>query len=462
MSVKPRKKTKLYLIGGIVIVLAAVGLWYYQKANAKKAEDQPLLVKVDMGSIENTIAAAGTLKPLNYVDVGAQVSGQIKKLHVQIGDMVKKGDLLAEIDAKIQESKVVADGAAVAALVAQVDARKVAVAVAQSNADRQQRLREANASSQVDYDTAMNTLATAKGSLEQLTKQIDQSQATLKSDQDSLGYANIYAPVSGTVVNISLLEGTTLNAVQMAPTVMRIADLSTMTVEADISEADISNVKAGMTVYFTTLGGGDRRWYSKVRQILPTPTVTNNVVLYTGRFDINNNDGALFQEMTAQVYFVTASAQNVITVPVGALKFNRGPRGAGGPPQVAAGSANATGFGARPAAGAAPGQAGAPPSRRGGGGGFRPPGQGGFANANSGAPRPATVVVMKSDGTREERQIMVGVTSRVAAEVISGLAVGEEVIAGVIQTNAPASAGNQQNNNRGGFPGGGFPGGGRF
>ncbi|HTQ98409.1 MAG TPA: efflux RND transporter periplasmic adaptor subunit [Candidatus Acidoferrum sp.] len=477
MSVKPRKKTRLYLIASVVVVLAAGGFWYYQQSTSKKAEDKPLLVKVDMGSIENTIAAAGTLKPRNYVDVGAQVSGQIKKLHVEIGDMVKEGQLLAEIDAQVQQTKVEGDRAAVEALMAQVDGRKVALQVAQVNADRQTRLRDANAASQVDYDTAMNTLASAKSSLDQLMKQIDQSQATLKSDEQQLGYANIYAPVSGTVVSISLLEGTTLNAVQMAPTVLRIADLSTMTVEADISEADISNIKPGMTVYFTTLGGGDRRWYSKVRQIWPTPNVTNNVVLYTGLFDVDNADSSLYQEMTAQVYFVTASAQNVITVPVGALKFNRGGRGpGGGAPQFAGAAGGPAATGSAPAGAAGPpagftpqaaggqgqGQngAGAPPSRRGAGNG-RPTGQGsgGFAGMASTAPRPATVVVMKNDGTREERQVMVGVQSRVAAEVISGLSVGEEVVAGIIQANAAAAGGNQQQNRPGGFPGG-FPGGG--
>ncbi len=468
-----RKSFKLILVAAVVAVVAAGG-WFVRSNGQKKTEEKPLLVKVEMGSIENTIASSGTLKPKTFVDVGAQVSGQLKKMYVQVGDVVKEGQLLAEIDAKLQESKVAASRAGIAALVAQVDGRKAALELAKSNAARQQRLRAANATSQLEFDTAVNNLASAQSSLEQLQKQIQQSQASLSSDETSLNYAKIYAPVVGTVVTIDLIEGRTLNAVQQAPTILRIADLSTMTVEAEISEADISNIKKDMTVYFTTLGSGDRRWYSKVRQIMPTPTVTNNVVLYTALFDIDNADSALFTEMTAQVFFITASAQNVLTVPVGALKY--GPPG-GGRQQAAAGGSPA-------GAGAAQGGAGEGQSRGPGGGrpeGFtpgqgRPPGgfgggngqgrRGGIASVNPNAPRPATTVVMKADGTREERQVMIGVTSRVSAEVISGLAAGEEVIAGIIQPNQPATAGApQQNNNRGGFPGGGLPGGfggGRF
>ena len=125
-------------------------------------------------------------------------------------------------------------------------------------------------------------------------------------------------------------EGTTLNATQQSPTVMSIANLSTMTVETQISEADVGKLWIGMDVYFNTSSGGTRRWYSTLRQILPTPTATNNVVTYTGLFDVENGDGALLSGMTTQVYFVTSAARGVLTVPVGALKFADAPRGAEG------------------------------------------------------------------------------------------------------------------------------------
>lgn len=469
-----RKFFKKALVGAVVVVAAAGG-WYLTRSSDQTAADEPLLARVEVGSIENTIASSGTLKPSHFIDVGAQVSGMLQKLHVDVGDVVTEGMLLAEIDARVQEGKVQASRASIAAQEAQLEARIAALELAKANAARQERLDAANATSKLEFDTAINNLASAQAGLEQLQKQIEQSKATLLSDETQLEFAKIFAPSAGTVVSIEMDEGRTLNANQQAPTILRIADLSTMTVEAEISEADIGTIKAGMPVYFTTLGSGDRRWYGTLRQILPTPTVTNNVVLYTGLFDIENTDNALFTEMTAQVYFITAAAQNVLTVPVGALTYTEqaaapavaaatpaagaadqaaaGPPagfvpGAGGPP---AGFVPGAGG---PPQGFVPGQ-GRPPGGFGGGAG-RPGGRrAALAAAAPGVPRPATVTVVKDDGTREDRNVTIGVTSRVAAEVLSGLTAGEQVIAGIVQANAPTAPATQ-----GGFPGGGFPGGG--
>jgi macrolide-specific efflux system membrane fusion protein len=232
----------------------------------------------------------------------------------------------------------------------------------------------------------------------------------------------------------------------MAPNILRIADLTTMRIESDISEADVGSVRPGMPVYFKTLGGGDRRWYGTVQQILPTPEVLNNVVLYTGLFEVENTDGTLLSEMTAQVYFVTSSAENVLTVPLGALSFEgqeqQSARFAALAENGGAGAGNGTG---RPPSGFTPPEgftppAGGPPGGFGGGGARGPRGGGQGAG-----PRPALVTVVKDDGTREERQVMVGLTSRVAAEIVSGLREGEQVIAGVVQPDTPVVEQQQQN-----------------
>src|SRR5262249_26227061 len=142
----------------------------------------------------------------------------------------------------------------------------------------------------------------------------------------------IYAPMSGTAVAQSAKQGQTLNANQQAPIIVRIADLTTMTVQSHVSEADVSSLKPGMPVYFTTLGNGSKRWYGKLRQIIPTPETVNNVVLYDALFDVDNRDGALMTQMTAQVFFVSAQAKTAVQVPVGALRAARaapGPRGRG-------------------------------------------------------------------------------------------------------------------------------------
>jgi macrolide-specific efflux system membrane fusion protein len=392
----------------------------------------------------------------------------------------------------VQRNKVESSRANIASAEAQIEARRSALELAEANAERVKRLYAERATSQQEYDSTMNALASAQASLTQQEQSIVQSRATLATDETQLEYTQVFAPISGTVVSIPLKEGTTLNATQQSPTVMSIADLGTMTVETQISEADIGKVYVGMDVYFTTLGGGNRRWFSTLRQILPTPTVTNNVVTYTGLFDVDNSDGALLSGMTTQVYFVRSSARNVLTVPVGALTFaDAAPRGegfAGRPPNASA--TNGPPGGSTPEALSSGSQR---PPREGGfrsgnfpGGG--PPG-GSFPGSDGGGaqrvmlsgqdvaamraridaqPRAAKVRVVAADGTITDREIMVGVTSRVSAEVLSGLTEGEQVVAGIVQAAQANTNQNQQRNQQqqfifqggGNFPGN-FPGGGR-
>lgn len=464
-----RRRRRIRNLALVAIVALAGGVWFYAfRGDADAETSQPLLATVERGNIENTVAAAGTLKPSSFVDVGAQVSGILQKLYVEVGDTVEQGQLLAEIDARVQQARVDASRASILAQEAQLEARKASLVLAKANADRQTRLMAEQASSQLEYDNAVNNLAAAESGLIQLEKQIEQSRASLSQEETQLGFTKIYAPTSGTVVTIEMNEGRTLNAAQMAPNILRIANLDVMRVESDISEADVGSVRPGMQVYFKTLGGGERRWYSTVQQILPTPEVLNNVVLYTGLFEVENTDGTLLSEMTAQVYFVTSSAENVLTVPLGALSFEgqeqasarfaalAGNGGPGGPPN-----------GPPSAPGAINGGGSFP-----GGGGFQgggPRGQGGAVQSRNGGgrgqgqgvtPRPALVTLVHPDGTQEERQVMVGLTSRVAAEIISGLKEGDQVVAGVVQPGA-AEQPQQQQQNRGPnirIGGGGFRG----
>ncbi len=469
-----------------VLAVAAGGGYYWYRTAFQVEGDKPLVVTATIGNVENAVAAAGTLQPSNTVPVGAQVSGQLNKLHVKVGDPVETGQLLGEIDARVQRNKVDSSRASIASAEAQIAARREALVLAESNWARQQMLWAEQATSKQEYDSARNNLASALASLTQQEQSIIQSKATLATDETLLEYTKIFAPISGTVVSIAMKEGTTLNATQQSPTIMQIANLSTMTVETQISEADTGKVYPGMAVYFTTLGSGGRRWYSTLRQILPTPTATNNVVTYTGLFDIDNSDGALLSGMTTQVYFVTSSARNVLTVPVGALAFADESRGG----DLAARGAEAGGPAAAPGAagwrqgqpGSAPNDApsagGGRPAREDGalGGGSFPNGsvpQGSDARRRGGAgpagvraavPRQAKVRVVAADGSIADREVTIGVMSRVTAEVISGLMEGEQVVAGIAQAAPAGGANNGNNANRGfqngGFPGGGFPGGG--
>ncbi len=187
------------------------------------------------------------------------------------------------------------------------------------------------ATSQDAVDTAVAAMRTADAQVKSTQAEINRARSTMKADQALLGYSNIFAPMAGTVTAIPAKQGQTLNANQTAPLILTIADLSTMTVSTQVSEADVSRLKIGMDAYFTTLGSGNRRWTGKLRQILPTPTVLNNVVLYTALFDVDNMGRELMPLMSAQVFFVLAGAYDVVTVPVSALRYtDRGAaRGAG-------------------------------------------------------------------------------------------------------------------------------------
>jgi macrolide-specific efflux system membrane fusion protein len=300
--------------------------------------DKFATVQVSRGDIESSVTALGTLQPRRYVDVGAQASGQIQKIHVEVGDVVKEGQLLVEIDPSTQKAKLDAGQFSIENLKAQLQEQKAQHELAQQKYLRQQNLAAGGATREEDVQTARAELKATQARIDMFQAQIRQAQASLRSDQAELGYTRIYAPMSGTVVAIDAREGQTLNAQQQTPLILRIAKLSPMTVWAEVSEADIGHVKSGMNAYFTTLSGGSRRWSSTVRQILPIPpkpldqtsqgggspastskSGSGRVVLYTVLLDVENSDNALMAEMTTQVFFVAGSAKNVLTAPVAAL-----------------------------------------------------------------------------------------------------------------------------------------------
>ena len=415
---KRSSRLPFLLVLFLCLLAGASAYWFLGRGDGSTG--QPVIAMATRGDIEDVVTAVGSLTPLTSVDVGAQVSGQLMKLHVQIGNDVKKADLLAEIDTAVAAAKVDADTAQLQNFQAQLAEKQSQLALTRLQAERQTRLMADNATSQDAFDTAAAAAKVADAQVNSVQAQINQAQSTLKADQATLGYSKIYAPMTGTITAIPAKEGQTLNANQQAPVILTIADLSTMTVSTQVSEADVSKLRLGMDAYFTTLGNANRRYSGKLRQILPTPTVTNNVVLYTALFDVSNPNKQLMTQMTAQVFFVRASTQNAVTVPVAALRFT-----GGGAADTRAGAPRQTG-----AQGSRAGRNGGAPGRAGGrvGAGFDP--------AAALVPRPATVTVVKDDGTQETRNVTVGVTDRVTAEILSGLEEGEKIVEGVQTANA--------------------------
>ena len=304
-----------------VMVLAAAGYGAWFAWGSQSSRPQALATaEVQRGHLEDTVSATGTLQPRDYVDVGTQVSGQVRKLHVEIGSSVEKGQLLAEIDPAVYLSKVEASEAQLNNLQAQLAQRQAQLRLAEQKAQRQANMMREQATTAEAVQTADAELQSAKAQVQALQAQIQQTRSTLRGDQANLAYTKIHAPMAGTVVTQNAKQGQTLNANQSAPIVVRIADLSTMTVQTQVSEADVSRLKIGMPVYFTTLGDQRKRWYGKLRQINPTPEVVNNVVLYNALFDVPNPEGALMTQMTTQVFFVVAEAKDAVLVPASAVR----------------------------------------------------------------------------------------------------------------------------------------------
>ena len=314
---KKKGRSWLWIVIIVVVAGAAAAWWFWPEDDGQQRLNTS---KVEVRDIEVVVTATGRLQPLDFVDVGAQVSGQLERIHVEVGDFVEAGDLLAEIDATVLEARLDGVRAQLRFQQAQLRERQASLDLALINLNRQQRLLADNATSEELVQSAEATARAESARLDAVQAQIEQTESSLRADEANLNYTRIFAPMSGTVTSIVARRGQTLNAAQTTPTILTIADLSVMRVEAQVSEADISRLRDEMPVYFTTLGNRGQRWYSALELIEPTPRVENNVVLYNALFDVPNEDGRLLPQMTTQVFFVVASAEQVLSVPAGAVR----------------------------------------------------------------------------------------------------------------------------------------------
>jgi membrane fusion protein, macrolide-specific efflux system len=315
-----RRGRRVWWIAGAVAVLAGAGGYYAYGRSSATATPGLATAPVVRGDIEQTVTALATIKPKTYVDVGTQVSGQLRKVMVAIGDGVQKGQQVAQIDPTVYQTKVIGDQAQLDNLKAQLAQQRAQLDLDKLRDDRASRLLASKAGSQDTADAAAVTVRIGEAKIAALQAQIKQTQATLDGDVANLGYTKIFAPITGTVVSITSVEGQTLNANQTAPIILRVADLDTMQVWAQVAEADIPKVKVGMEVYFTTLGMPDRRFTAKVVQVLPTPDTVNDVVLYNVLIDVPNPERLLMTSMSAQVFFMLGGAKDALLVPPSAVR----------------------------------------------------------------------------------------------------------------------------------------------
>ena len=432
---KVSKKTAIKW-GVAAIVVLLLGIFAYQQLKPKAAEPNYLTAKAEIGDIENNVMASGKVKALNTVEVGAQVSGEVKKLYVDIGDQVQQGDLIAQIDQVTQRNaldnqQATLEQSAAALQSAQADvlskranlksayadfaSRQSELKQAQSDFARLKSLVEIDAISQQEYDTQATAVQTAKAAVDNARAAIDtakaaivtanadissqqaelrKSQTNVNTAQQDLGYTTIRAPMSGTVVSITTEQGSTVNANQTAPTIVTLADLSTVRINAQISEADVINVQAGMPVYFNIIGNPEQKFDATLKAIEPAPeqisetSSTDTAIYYIGYLEVPNPERRFRIDMTAQVYVVIDQAKNALLIPSTALKNSK---------------------------------------------------------TDTSGKTTATVRVLQADGTVKEQPVTVGINNRVNAQILSGLKAGDDVI---LSEDNSSSKGNQSGGGR--------------
>ncbi|MFJ1573091.1 MULTISPECIES: macrolide transporter subunit MacA [unclassified Pseudomonas] len=320
---------------GIAAALVAGVTLYAVQAPAKPP--QYITATVERGDIENAVLATGTLQGVKQVDVGAQVSGQLRSLKVKLGDKVSEGQWLAEIDplvlrntlrqAEVDEDKLQAERRSSLAQLKQ--ARRVY--------ERYRELQVDESVSRQDFENAESEYEVQQAAVRSLDAQIQSARVEIDTAKVNLGYTRINAPINGHVVGIVTQEGQTVIANQLAPVLLKLADLDTMTVKAQVSEADVIHISPGQPVYFTILGE-DKRYYAKLRGTEPAPqnyaqstdnsdgsaSNPNGAVFYNALFEVANPEHRLRISMTAQVHIVLDTAEGVLTVPVAALGARNG------------------------------------------------------------------------------------------------------------------------------------------
>ena len=329
MNRKSRWRTLLVL--ALIAILAIAAFVLYQRG---KAKPQPMTARVSIGDVETTVLASGTVESANLVSVGAQVSGQLKSLKVELGDTVKAGQLVAEIDSLPQQNTLRTKTAALDVVRAQRQAKEAALHQAELAFKRQAQMFKGDAGSREDYENAEASLNVVRAEIAALEAQSEQARIAVDTARLDLGYTRISSPIDGVVVAIVTKEGQTVNANQSAPTIIKVARLDRMTIKVEISEADVVRVKPGQKVAFTILGEPDNRYPAELRSIEPAPesvasestsnaastsSSSSTAIYYMGLLDVPNTEGKLRINMTAQVYITLEEAKGVLTIPAAAL-----------------------------------------------------------------------------------------------------------------------------------------------
>ncbi len=322
-------KKRFFILLGLLI---AAGAAYYFFSSNSKQETTYLTESVTRGNVEKTVVASGSVESVNEVDVGAQASGKITKLYVKLGQEIKKGEMIADIDSTTQINTLNTKKAALVSYQAQLKAKKTAYDVALSSYNRLSKLYMQKATSLDSVNTAKSTLDNAKAEMEAIEANIKQAEIEVNTAETNVGYTKITAPMDGTVISVPVSEGQTVNANQTTPTIVTIADLSKMKIKPEISEGDITKVKAGQEVSFTILSDSQTVYHSVIDSVDPANTTitdssstssstnssssssTTSAIYYYANVLIDNPDRTLRIGMTTENNIKIANAKDVLLI----------------------------------------------------------------------------------------------------------------------------------------------------
>ncbi|SMB31487.1 Efflux transporter, RND family, MFP subunit [Serratia proteamaculans] len=332
MKVTPRRLAFI-LAGTLLVILALLAVFSLQNPSQTAAVTAP----ARLGDIENAVLATGKLDAIERVNVGAQVSGQVKSLKVKLGDRVTKGQPIADIDDLPQRNDLRNAEAALNVAKADLQAKQALLKQAESRFKRQKRMLSDEAGSREDFEAAEATLAATRAELIALNARIVQAQIEVDKKKVDLSYTRILAPMDGIVIAVITQQGQTVNANQSAPTIVKLAQLDVMTIKAQISEADITRVSQGQKAYFTIFSEPDKRYDATLRTVELAPEsvmkddsissggsssgsgTSNASVYYNALLDVPNPDNRLRIAMTAQVSLLLGEAKNALLVPIQAV-----------------------------------------------------------------------------------------------------------------------------------------------
>lgn len=326
-------KLNKWLALSLLTILAGATVWFVGK-NETGEQVHYLTEAVKRQNLDKTVLATGTVRAKQRIEVGAQVSGKIQRIYVSLGQAVKSGELIAEIDSRNQQNNLDKAQAQLAVYRTQLKAKETALGVAKANYQRYSKLYQQKSGSLSDLDSAKSTLASAQAAVDELNNQIQIAEISVRDASLDLGYTKITSPIDGVIVSIPMSEGQTVNANQSSPTIVQVADLSKMQVKMEIAEGDIAQVKKGQAVEFNTLAEPQRLYRGEIESLDPalTSLSDNNYSEKSGNTDavyyyanvlVDNHDQSLRIGMTAQTKVVIAQKNDILTVPTSALKKQR-------------------------------------------------------------------------------------------------------------------------------------------